>query len=75
MNEMVAVLGFFALMALLVSRILREQRKQDSQTPQVKKDERVPVAGNERASHSWLEYGRETACEISFLAYSPGSKR
>jgi flagellar biogenesis protein FliO len=50
-NETVVVLGFFALMALLVSRILREPRKQDSQTPQVKKDERVPVAGNERASH------------------------
>jgi hypothetical protein len=31
-------------MALLVSRMLRDQRTPDSQTPQVKKDGRVPKA-------------------------------
>jgi hypothetical protein len=74
-NEMVVVLGFFALMALLVSRMLRDQRKPDSQTPQVKKDKRAPVAGNERPRTSGSYMVAKPPAEISLFAYSPGSKR
>jgi hypothetical protein len=74
-NEMVVVLGFFALMALLVSRMLRDQRTQDSQTPQVKKDGRVPEAGGERPRPSGSCMVVKPPAGISVFAYSPGSKR
>ena len=50
MNEMGVVFGFFVLMALLVSRILRDQRRQKNRTLKLKKGERARGALLQRAA-------------------------